>query len=153
MSMLRRYFEHPAVTTDVITGFPQESDEEFLETRDFLNRVDFYEVHIFKYSRRKGTPADRLNGQLTEKEKEKRAKLLSVDDEERRRKFREYYKGRNEEVLFEEKKYIDGEEYYTGFNREYVKFACRSQKDLTNMLVNGRVVPGHLNNYLCFCAD
>ncbi len=153
IEMIRGYFEHPAITTDVIAGFPQETEEEFLETRDFLNKIGFYEVHIFKYSRRKGTLADSLKGQLTEKKKEERAKLLSLDDKERRRSFREYYIGRNEEVLFEERKLIDGEAYYTGFNREYVKFACRSKKDLTNKLVTGRAVAGSLNNCLCFCAD
>ncbi len=142
LEMIRRYFEHPAITTDIIAGFPGESDKEFSETREFLQRADFYETHIFKYSRRKGTVADRLAGQLTEKEKGRRAHILSADDAERRRKFREYYIGRTDEVLFEEKKLISGMEYYVGFNREYVRFACESEIDLTNKIVSGKAAGG-----------
>ena len=137
VEMIRSCFSHPAVTTDIIVGFPGESEAEFLETRDYLNRIGFYETHIFKYSRRKGTRAERMEGQLTEKEKAVRAGILAEDDRERRERFRSYYFNREEEVLFEEEKQIDGERYYIGFNREYVKMAAKSEEDLTNRIIRG----------------
>ncbi|MBQ7564525.1 MAG: radical SAM protein [Lachnospiraceae bacterium] len=138
IEMIRSVFEHPAITTDVIAGFPGESESEFLRTREFLNRIDFYETHIFKYSRRRGTVADKMPGQLTEREKAERAELLAKDDKERRERFREYYYNKEVEVLLEEEKIIDGERYFVGFNREYVKLALRSGEDLTNRIVTGR---------------
>ena len=140
---IRAYFEHPAITTDVIVGFPGESEEEFRETKEFLDTVDFYETHLFKYSRRRGTLADRLAGQLPEREKAARSRILSALDADRRKRFRAYYIGREEEVLFEEQKMIGGESCYVGFTREYVKVACRSEEDLTNQILTGIVSEGY----------
>ena len=131
--LIRKYFEHPGITTDVIAGFPGETDEEFLETKKYMNEVDFYEAHIFKYSRRKGTVADTMDGQLTDKEKSVRSDLLIKDSLERSKRFREYYIGKHVEVLFEEIIDINGCEYLTGYTREYVKVVCRSSdKQLIN---------------------
>ena len=100
--LIREYFIHAGITTDVIAGFPGETNEEFIETREYMNKVDFYEAHIFKYSRRRGTLADKMDNQLTDKEKSVRSEILIKDANERSRKFREYYIGKRAEVLFEE---------------------------------------------------
>ena len=130
VQLIRKYFEHPAITTDVIVGFPGETESEFEQTRQFLDRVDFYETHIFAYSRRKGTVADRLPGQLTRREKNERSQILISDSAARARRFREYYIGKQDEILAEETVILNGERYQTGYNREYVKYACKP-------LVNG----------------
>jgi len=124
--LIRKYFEHPAITTDVIAGFPGETEEEFIETKDYMNKVDFYEAHIFKYSRRKGTVADKLPGQLTDKEKSVRSEQLISDANKRSRAFREYYIGKEAEILFEEIIEIDDKKYLVGHTREYVKVAYES---------------------------
>ena len=75
-ALLRKYFGHPALTTDVIVGFPQESEEEFKQSKEMIEQADFYETHIFKYSRRQGTRADRMEGQIPEDIKTKRSHVL-----------------------------------------------------------------------------
>lgn len=127
--LIRKYFSHPGITTDVIAGFPGETDEEFNETVDYMNKVDFYEAHIFKYSRRKGTVADKMSGQLNDKEKSIRSEKLIKDADERSRLFREYYIGKTSEVLLEEKIEIDGESFLTGYTREYVKVVVKSEDE------------------------
>ena len=123
--LIREYFIHAGITTDVIAGFPGETNEEFTETKEYMNKVDFYEAHIFKYSRRRGTLADKMDNQLTDKEKSVRSEILIKDANERSRKFREYYIGKRAEVLFEEIIVIGGEDYLTGYTREYVKVALK----------------------------
>ncbi|MCR4924378.1 MAG: tRNA (N(6)-L-threonylcarbamoyladenosine(37)-C(2))-methylthiotransferase MtaB [Lachnospiraceae bacterium] len=137
--MIRETFEHPAITTDVIVGFPGESEEEFLRTRDFLNKADLYESHIFKYSRRAGTLADKMEGQLTDKVKSQRSRILIEDGKKRAKSFREYYISREKEVLFEEKQNIFGEDYYVGYTGEYVKCACKSDLSLENIIKKGKI--------------
>ena len=113
IEILRDHFDDPAITTDVIVGFPGETTEEFEETVEFLRKVKFYETHIFPYSRRKGTPADRMDGQITREEKHRRLKILKELDAVHRREFEERWIGKEAEVLFEE-----GNEGYT---REYIR--------------------------------
>ena len=137
VDLLRKTFEHPAITTDVIVGFPQESEEEFEETRRFLEEICFYEMHIFKFSKRKGTRAAVMEGQLLESEKTRRSNVLLEMEKAQSKEFRFYYIGRQEEVLLEEKKEIDGKEYWIGHTREYVKVACESDEDYRNRMVSG----------------
>lgn len=139
VELLRRTFEHPAVTTDVIVGFPQESEEEFEETRRFLEEICFYEMHIFKFSKRKGTRAAIMEGQIAEKDKTRRSNILLEMEKRQSKEFRTYYIGRQEEVLLEEKKEIDGREYWIGHTREYVRVALASDKDCRNRLVTGMI--------------
>lgn len=139
VELLRRTFEHPAVTTDVIVGFPQESEEEFEETRRFLEEICFYEMHIFKFSKRKGTRAAIMEGQIAEKDKTRRSNILLEMEKRQSKEFRTYYIGRQEEVLLEEKKEIDGREYWIGHTREYVKVALASDEDCRNRLVTGMI--------------
>ncbi len=119
--LLRRVFAHPAITTDVIVGFPGETEEEFYETRRFLEQVQFYETHVFKYSRRKGTRADRMPDQVPEEVKARRSSVLLAMTERHSADFREYYRGRKEEILLEQEVTVRGQRMYEGYTREYVK--------------------------------
>lgn len=135
--ILRKYFSHPAITTDVIVGFPGETEEEFAETKAFLERIHFYEMHIFKYSKRQGTRAAVMKNQVPEQIKTVRSAELIELGSRMSKEFREYYLGKEEEVLFEELSVIDGKNYYTGYTKEYVKVAKASEENLENCLVKG----------------
>lgn len=123
VQLIRKYSEHPAITTDIIVGFPGETQEEFDATRKYLEKVDLYETHVFAYSRRRGTTADKMPGQHTQKTKSERSRILMEDAQIRSKSFREYYIGRPSEVLIEEYVEIDGRRYGMGYNKEYVRFA------------------------------
>ena len=144
VQILRKYFEHPAITTDVIVGFPGETAEEFAVTKTFLEKVHFFEMHIFKYSRRKGTVADKLPGQLTDAQKTERSGQLLALEKEQSREFRAHYLGQEVEILIEEQKEIGGKVYWLGHTDTYVKaaFAADSAEcmDYSNRLVHGRAV-------------
>ena len=137
--ILREYFDHPAITTDVIVGFPGETEEEFAQTKAFLKKIHFYEMHIFKYSKRQGTRAAVMEHQIPEEIKTKRSSQLIELGEKMSREFRDYYKDTVQEVLFEEKVSLDGEEVYTGYTKEYVKIAKASQQNLENVLYSGKI--------------
>ena len=140
VNLLRQAFGHPAVTTDVIVGFPGETEDEFEATRQFVETAGFYEMHIFKYSRRKGTKAAVMPMQVPEAEKGRRSSVLQSIERRDSKHYRSHYIGRDVEVLFEEKKKIAGEEYWMGHTREYVKVAFPAQgEDLENQLVTGRI--------------
>ncbi|MBO5657791.1 MAG: tRNA (N(6)-L-threonylcarbamoyladenosine(37)-C(2))-methylthiotransferase MtaB [Agathobacter sp.] len=135
--ILRKHFTHPAITTDVIVGFPGETEEEFAITEEFLRRISFYEMHIFKYSKRQGTRAAVMKDQVPEPVKTVRSgKLIELGDR-MSREFRDYYLGKEEEVLFEELTKIGGKDYYVGYTKEYVKVAKASRENLENQLVSG----------------
>lgn len=121
--ILRKYFRDPAITTDVIVGFPGETDEEFAETKKFLETVHFYEMHVFKYSRRAGTRADRMPDQVPEPVKTKRSAELLALEKEMSKAYRASFLGRETEVLMEEPVEIGGARYMVGHTKEYVKAA------------------------------
>lgn len=123
VEILRRYFANPAVTTDVITGFPGETEEEFRQTREFLEKVCFYEIHVFKYSRRAGTAAAIMPNQVPEQVKVSRSKELLELTARQSVQFRSGYIGRDAEVLLEEEREIDGRVYLVGHTKDYVKAA------------------------------
>ena len=123
VNILRKYFDKPAITTDVIVGFPGETQEEFETTKAFLTKIRFYELHVFKYSRRKGTAADRMPEQVSEDIKTLRSNELLALDEELSAEYRRGYIGKTVSVLTEETVSIDGKEYMTGFTDTYVKTA------------------------------
>ena len=150
-ALLRKYFEHPALTTDVIVGFPQESEEEFEASRAMIESVGFYETHIFKYSRRKGTRADRMEGQIPEQEKAVRSHILIDLGKRRKQKFMEYYLGREVEILFEEKAEIQGKTYWIGHTREYLKVAAETEENLENCLKIGKIA-GFVEDGVFICA-
>ena len=132
--LLREKFDHPALTTDVIVGFPGETEEEFAETEAFLKKIAFYETHIFKYSRRKGTKADAMEHQIPEEIKAKRSDILLKLDKEHRKLYEAVLTGTEQEVLFEEKVTLDGKEWFVGHTKEYVKIAVPAAEDLSNQL-------------------
>ena len=136
-ALLRRYFEHPAITTDVIVGFPGETDEEFETTERYLERVHFYEMHIFQYSRREGTKAAAMPDQVPEAVKKERSEKLLALGHRMSEEFRRYYLGRQVTALLEEEFLYDGKRYYTGYTKEYVKVAVETKKDLSNTFVTG----------------
>ena len=119
--ILREKFEHPAITTDIICGFPRETDEEFAETCEFVRKIKFFETHLFKYSKRKGTVAAGMSGQIVEAVKAERSHILSDIQKEYKREFMSYYIGRETKILVEDKEVIGGASYYVGLNKEYVR--------------------------------
>lgn len=120
---LRKAFAHPAITTDVIVGFPGETEEEFAETKAYLERVGFYEMHVFKYSRREGTRAAVMPDQVPEPVKARRSDALLCMEKAMSRRFRESFLGEDIQVLLEEEALIGGRWYMTGHTREYVRAA------------------------------
>ena len=135
--ILRKYFENPAITTDVIVGFPGETEEEFETTRAFLERIGFYEMHIFKYSRRAGTRADRMPDQIPEQVKSVRSEILLKLEKQMSKAYRESFLGRNKTVLLEEKTEINGREYMIGHTMEYVKAVVPYADNLKNKMTEG----------------
>lgn len=142
-NLLRKYFEHPAITTDVIVGFPGETEDEFAVTKEYLERIHFYEMHIFQYSKREGTKAAVMPEQVPEPVKKQRSAVLLDLEQKMSKEFREYYVGRNVEVLLEEPFEWNGKTYLTGYTKEYVKVACETAMDKTNQFVQG-VLQGQL---------
>lgn len=137
--LLRKYFVHPAITTDVIVGFPGETEEEFEQTKAYLEHIHFYEMHIFKYSKRKGTRAAVMPDQIDEQIKTARSEKLIALGHDMSKEFRKFYIGKNEEVLFEEKAVIGDKEYFVGYTKEYVKVAKETDENLENQIVSGRI--------------
>lgn len=135
--LLRKYFEHPAITTDVIVGFPGETDEEFQTTKTYLERIHFYEMHIFKYSKREGTKAAVMPEQVPEQIKTERSAVLLTSEQQMSKEFRDYYIGKTVEVLLEEAFEWKGKTYFTGYTKEYVKVAYETNEDKTNQFVQG----------------
>lgn len=134
--ILRKYFEHPAITTDVIVGFPGETAEEFETTRQFIDKVNFYETHVFKYSMRSGTIAADMPDQVDEQVKSERSAVLLQMNKQKKRAFEEKMIGQEVEVLMEEPVEKDGKIYQTGHTKEYVKIAIESDKSLENQIIN-----------------
>lgn len=137
--LLRKYFVHPAITTDVIVGFPGETEDEFEQTKAYLEHIHFYEMHIFKYSKRKGTRAAVMPDQIDEQIKAARSEKLIALGHDMSKEFRKFYIGKNEEVLFEEKAVIGDKEYFVGYTKEYVKVAKETAENLENQIVSGRI--------------
>ncbi len=142
--LLRRYFSHPAITTDVIVGFPGETNQEFEKTKEFLRKVHFYEMHVFKYSKREGTKAASMPNQVPEQEKAVRSEQLISLANEMSEEFCSYYMGKEVEVLMEEPFEFEGRNYFLGHTKEYVKVAAETKTDVTNTFVRG-TVSGQIN--------
>lgn len=163
VAILRRWFDDPAITTDVIVGFPGESEEEFAETVQFLTEIRLFETHIFRYSRRAGTRADRMEGQLTEAKKAERAAVLEKLNDENRAAFISGKNGTKAEVLVEElagervpnaagqrerlTESAGGESFgdsagklYAGYTKDYIRTMVRSDTDIRGQIVSGRLL-------------
>lgn len=135
VEILREVYPEAAVTTDVIVGFPGETEEEFASTVEFLKKVNFYEMHIFKYSRRKGTVADKMPNQIEETIKAARSNVLEKIEKECSLEFRKKFLKKTKNVIFEEEKVIDGRKYWVGYTPEYIKIAVVSDRDISNVSV------------------
>ena len=136
VKLLRKYFPGCAITTDVIVGFPGETEEEFAETKAFLEQVNFFEMHIFKYSRRRGTKADTMPDQVPEEIKTLRSNILLELEQAQSKAYRAGFIGKEVEVLLEESKTIDGRAYWIGHTKEYVKIAVSGEDYAKNTIVH-----------------
>lgn len=145
--ILRNCFSNPAITTDVIVGFPGETEEEFEQTQEFLKTVHFYEMHVFKYSRRAGTRADRMPDQIPEPVKTKRSAALLKLEAEMSKEYRASFLGKQAELLLEEPAVIGGQTYMIGHTKEYVKGAVPIKEGEAAGLKN-TFYTGTLKNFL-----
>ena len=140
-ALIRKFYPAPALTTDVIVGFPQETEEDFEESYEFVKNIHFYETHIFKYSRRHGTKAAAMDGQLTEAEKAVRSDKMLELHEVRAKEYEEAMIGKELELLLEEETEIDGKQWYVGHSREYVRAVIRkTDVHQVNDLITVKVV-------------
>jgi threonylcarbamoyladenosine tRNA methylthiotransferase MtaB len=136
---LREAFGNPAITTDVIVGFPAETEEEFSQTTAYLEEISLYEMHIFKYSMRKGTRAAAMKEQVLEAVKTRRSSVLLDMEARKSKEYRSQFIGSNVKVLFEELKEIQGRTYMVGHTREYVKVAVETTENLTNQILDVQI--------------
>lgn len=130
--ILRTYFDNPALTTDVIVGFPGETEEEFAESKAFIDKVNFYETHIFKYSKRKGTKAADMENQVPEQIKTIRSNELLELDQRKRIEYEKLWQGKEVEVLFEEAINIQNQTFQVGHTKEYIKVGVSTEEPLQN---------------------
>jgi threonylcarbamoyladenosine tRNA methylthiotransferase MtaB len=138
--ILRKNYNDVILTTDIIVGFPGETDEEFNKTYEFLKQVAFYKMHVFKYSQRKGTKAAVMENQIDGNIKEKRSKMLINLSNENQLKYNKNYVGKIVDVLFEEK---DSEGYYKGHTKNYILVKTKSDKNLENKVVSVLIEKAH----------
>ena len=139
---LRRCYDDVILTTDIIVGFPQETEEEFEKTYKFLKKIKFYKMHIFKYSPRKGTKASIMQGQIDGSVKEQRSRRLIELSDNNQEEYNKLYIGKEAQVLFEEKK--NG--YYQGHTKNYILAICKTNSNLENKLVKVRCIDVLGNN-------
>ena len=146
--LIRRYYPAPALTTDVIVGFPMETEEDFEESYEFVKNIHFYETHIFKYSRRHGTKAAAMDGQLTEAVKAQRSEKLLALHDIRAKEYEEAMIGKTIELLLEEEIEEDGKSWYVGHSREYVRAVIeKTDEHQVNDLVEAKVT-GFVTDHL-----
>lgn len=134
--ILRKYYENPAITTDVIVGFPMETEEEFQQTYQFLERIAFSQMHIFKYSVRKGTRAEKMTPQVGENIKTERSNKLLQLNHRLQKKYEETFLSKEEKVLFEEVTTIEDKEYVIGHNERYLKIAVPATEKEADDFIN-----------------
>lgn len=132
--ILRKYYPAPALTTDIITGFPGETEEEFAESRAFVDSIGFYETHIFPYSRREGTKAADMPDQLPEQIKKERCRKLIELGKKHRTEYMQHFLGQEKTVLFEEIQTIAEEEYWVGHTKEYLRVGVKTNQNLENKM-------------------
>ena len=135
VQLIRRYFANPAFTTDIIVGFPGETQEEFEETLDFVKKIGFSQIHVFKYSKRAGTKAATMPNQISKEVMQERSNILIDLAEEMSRDYKELFLGRIEKVLVEEEVVIDGVEYQLGHNERYLKLAIPTNENLVKQII------------------
>ena len=148
VEILRKYFDRPAITTDVIVGFPGETEAEFAMTEAFLEKVHFYEMHIFKYSKRQGTRAAAMEGQVTSQTKNIRSSRLMQLEQRMSQEYRSAFAGEKEEILYEEAKTLNGEVYQSGHTARYIKAGKKTQGDLRNHILTETLTEHFLDDMM-----
>ena len=138
--LLRKYFDHPAITTDVIVGFPGETQEEFETTKKFLEKVAFAEMHVFKYSVRKGTRAESMPDQVSDQKKHERSVELIALNDRMKEEYQNSFMNQTEKILIEEMVEIDDTMYQIGHNERYQKIAIHCEESYVNTIVSAQVV-------------
>lgn len=133
--LLRTHFENPALTTDIIVGFPGETQEEFEQSKAFVETVGFYETHVFKYSKREGTKAAAMDNQVPEDVKAKRSNELIALGQKQQKRYEESMAGKEVEVLLEEPMVVNGRKMMTGYTKEYIKIALDMEENLPNSVI------------------
>lgn len=133
---LRTAFDRPALTTDVIVGFPGETQEEFETTCRNLEQLNLYEMHIFKYSKRRGTVAEIMPNQVAEEEKNRRSDILLAMTAKQKQEYEDSFKGESLQVLIEERIEKDGENWYVGHTERYMKVEVKAETDIRNQIVS-----------------
>ncbi|WP_370833615.1 tRNA (N(6)-L-threonylcarbamoyladenosine(37)-C(2))-methylthiotransferase MtaB [Eubacterium ventriosum] len=132
--LIRKYIDNPAFTTDVIVGFPGETEEDYISSREFVKKIKFAELHVFKYSKRDGTVAAKMPNQIDEKIKTLRSEDLIKTGEELTKEFRQAKIGQDTTVLFEEKILLDNKEYWVGHTVDYIKIAVPEKENLEGQI-------------------
>ncbi|MCI6859014.1 MAG: tRNA (N(6)-L-threonylcarbamoyladenosine(37)-C(2))-methylthiotransferase MtaB [Eubacterium sp.] len=153
LDILRKYYEHPALTTDVIVGFVGETEDEFETTRRYLEKINLYEMHIFKYSVREGTRAQKMSGHLPDVVKSERSEILLSMTRQHKKEFEAWYIGKTEKVLLEEIVEKNGEKYFQGYTERYVKVAVKYDEKSDNFRQNQIVavkIQGFLDENLMY---
>lgn len=150
VEMIKKQFELPSFTTDVIVGFPGETPEEFLETKEFVKKIGFSHIHVFKYSKRAGTKAAQMTDQIPENLKAERSDELIAISDAMANEYKERFTGRIEKILFEEELHKDGITYQVGHNERYLKLAVPSDLDLSNQVLEAKVI-GSLTEEILLC--
>ncbi|WP_026496051.1 tRNA (N(6)-L-threonylcarbamoyladenosine(37)-C(2))-methylthiotransferase MtaB [Butyrivibrio sp. WCD3002] len=145
---LRLAYDKPAITTDVIVGFPGETEETFEESRAFVENINFYEMHVFKYSARKGTVAAKMEDQLTDREKTERSNILLTMTKEQSRNYRNNFIGETEKILWEDIEEIKGKRYLIGFTSRYVRVAIPEQEAADKGIKSGDITQGTIKEFL-----
>ena len=136
VNRLRTVYDDAILTTDIIVGFPGETEEEFNETYEFLKEIDFYQMHIFKYSPRKGTKAAVMNNQISGDMKELRSKRILELSDKNENEYLEKYIGKEVEVLFEEQ----NNGFFRGHTANYIMVKCKSNIDLSNKVIKVKII-------------
>ncbi|MBH1939765.1 tRNA (N(6)-L-threonylcarbamoyladenosine(37)-C(2))-methylthiotransferase MtaB [Mobilitalea sibirica] len=150
VELLKKFFEQPAFTTDVIVGFPGETHEEFEETLDFVKKIGFSQIHVFKYSKRAGTKAANMSGQISEEIKGIRSNKLITIANKMSKEYKSSFMGKIEKILIEEDLMIDGRTYQVGHNERYLKMAINCDENLSNQIVNAKVT-SYLKDDILLC--
>ena len=140
IARLRKYYNDVILTTDIIVGFPGETDEEFNKTYEFLKNAKLYKMHVFQYSPRKGTRAAIMQNQIDGKTKETRSKKLIELSNKNQMKYNEKLIGKNVEVLFEDKEIENGITYYKGHTQNYILVKYKTNENLENTFKNIKIL-------------
>ena len=139
-NILRKYYDRPALTTDVIVGFPGETEEEFLKTVQFLERIHLYEMHVFQYSPRRGTRAEKMENQVAPSVKHERSKILLDMTARQKKEYEQSFFGKEETVLVEEKIAQNNGEYFTGHTKRYLKVYLLSHKNIEKQMIRVKII-------------